>query len=335
MIYSLRHLTYIAFYLFPSVLSTHPVLDIPLSQPNGPKPSFTITEVLNLNGEATLMPMPNAPTILPFDPLLAISTTKLPSKAGEIAQTANVKPLHAGEIANRPNLKAQVLTSEALESLKSTSSPSFLSDAEFKKAVLNSTNTIRKIHSAPALIWNETLATYATNYSTLCRTISSHSSFGENIASSKDNVTSAIESWNLKLPSLKLSLSNLTALEKDLTPKKLAKSLRKAKAFTQLVWKNTTSLGCGRTLCGGRNGVPGWLVVCEFDPKGNIVGKFGANVQAADTSASGNGAGQISGDKTRPNAGAIGEAENSGTVDRVQVWCVFVVVWLVFGAVFS
>jgi Cysteine-rich secretory protein family len=347
MMYPFHHLTYILFYFSTSVLSTHPVLDIPLLQSNALKPSFTITEVLDLNGGATLMPMPNTPTTTPIDPLLTISTTTILSSAGEIAQNPNAKPLHAGEIANRPNLKDQVLNPEALENLKSTCSPSFLNDAEFKKAVLNSTNTIRKIHLAPALTWNETLATYATNYSTLCHTRSSHSSFGENIASSKENVISAIESWNLKLPTLQLTLSNLTALEKDLTPKKLAKSLQKAKAFTQLVWKNTTSLGCGRTLCGGsgggQNGIHGWLVVCEFNPKGNIVGQFGANVQqATDTSSSssssstsGIGAGQIAADRSRPDAGAIGKAENSGTVDRVQVWCVFIVVWLVFGAVFS
>lgn len=95
-------------------------------------------------------------------------------------------------------------------------------------------------------------------------------------------------------------------------------------------------MGCGCTLCDVKNGVEDyWLVVCEFDPKGNVIGKFGENVVVANATILGNGVGRMSTDKTRPNAGAIGEAKNGGTVDRVQVWCVFVVVWLVIAVVFS
>lgn len=137
-------------------------------------------------------------------------------------------------------------------------------------------------------------------------------------------------------------MTNLVALETSLGAKKVAKALRREKAFTQLVWKNSTQIGCGRTLCGGQNGVQGWLVVCEFDPKGNVAGEYGANVQVSSSSGGGGGGaasavGQISAGKTRPNAGAIGEARNGarGTVDRVQVWSVFLVVCLVLGAVFS
>lgn len=42
--------------------------------------------------------------------------------------------------------------------------------------------------------------------------------------------------------------------------------------FTQLVWSNTTSVGCGRVNCNGENGTPGWYVVCEYYPPGNVVG---------------------------------------------------------------
>lgn len=51
--------------------------------------------------------------------------------------------------------------------------------------------------------------------------------------------------------------------------------------FTQLVWKNTTSVGCGRTECNGDGGnkAPGWYVVCEYYPPGNVVGAFTSMVQ--------------------------------------------------------
>lgn len=44
--------------------------------------------------------------------------------------------------------------------------------------------------------------------------------------------------------------------------------------FTQLVWKNTTTVGCGSRLCGER----GWYLVCEYWPRGNVIGEFGDQV---------------------------------------------------------
>lgn len=61
--------------------------------------------------------------------------------------------------------------------------------------------------------------------------------------------------------------------------------------FTQLVWANTTSVGCGRTACEGDDDdddkLRGVYVVCEYWPKGNVIwsgkggkGKlFGESVQ--------------------------------------------------------
>lgn len=44
--------------------------------------------------------------------------------------------------------------------------------------------------------------------------------------------------------------------------------------FTQLVWKNTTTVGCGAADCNDA----GWLLVCEYNPAGNVVGQFASNV---------------------------------------------------------
>ena len=50
--------------------------------------------------------------------------------------------------------------------------------------------------------------------------------------------------------------------------------------FTQLVWKATTSVGCGRAECNGEGGddAPGWFVVCNYYPPGNVIGSFTQNV---------------------------------------------------------
>jgi hypothetical protein len=43
--------------------------------------------------------------------------------------------------------------------------------------------------------------------------------------------------------------------------------------FTQVVWKASRALGCGRATCKGLD-----LWVCQYDPPGNVMGAFGANV---------------------------------------------------------
>jgi len=42
--------------------------------------------------------------------------------------------------------------------------------------------------------------------------------------------------------------------------------------FTQVVWRNTTSVGCGRKACNELNNTPGFYVVCEYWPAGNVEG---------------------------------------------------------------
>jgi hypothetical protein len=165
--------------------------------------------------------------------------------------------------------------------------------------------------------------------------------FGENLASSHANATSSIESWTLSTEELFVDFSNITV---KLEPQIL--SLVRAAKFTQLVWKNSTQLGCGRTNCGGQNGVQGWLVACEFFPRGNVLGGFHANVQGvvnrtgSDVGTAAEDAGVIGaakeGNSKTPDVGAIGKGKSNGggkTLDRVQVWFVFVLIWLVIGAV--
>jgi hypothetical protein len=43
--------------------------------------------------------------------------------------------------------------------------------------------------------------------------------------------------------------------------------------FTQVVWRATTQVGCGRSQC---NGLDVWI--CQYDPPGNVQGQFRENV---------------------------------------------------------
>lgn len=67
--------------------------------------------------------------------------------------------------------------------------------------------------------------------------------------------------------------------EKDYSYSK-AKFTESTGHFTQLVWQNTTSVGCGLVQCNNPagNGVKGAYLVCEYSPRGNVQGQFGYNV---------------------------------------------------------
>lgn len=89
---------------------------------------------------------------------------------------------------------------------------------------------------------------------------------GENLASGYPNASASIIAWGAERDSYNFKKGDFDT---------------KTGHFTQLVWKNTTSVGCGRTECNGKGGddAPGWYVVCEYWPHGNVIGQFQDNVQ--------------------------------------------------------
>jgi len=50
--------------------------------------------------------------------------------------------------------------------------------------------------------------------------------------------------------------------------------------FTQVVWKNTTELGCAAAVCDSIFDEPATYHVCVYAPTGNIIGQAQFNVQA-------------------------------------------------------
>ncbi|KAK8058031.1 CAP domain-containing protein [Apiospora phragmitis] len=181
----------------------------------------------------------------------------------------------------------------------------FTSADLFTSAILNSTNTYRDQHNATHLVWNTTLADFANRY--LGQVVSSRSTpssssssssesdssskldsgkdkrgdggrcefkhsggpYGENLALGCANATSCVEAWGDE------------RREYDFGKGDFGESTGH---FTQLVWKDTTSVGCGARMCGGdgsdSSDARGWYLVCEYWPRGNVIGKFGDEVQA-------------------------------------------------------
>lgn len=92
--------------------------------------------------------------------------------------------------------------------------------------------------------------------------------YGENLASGYNSSILAIEAW--------------AAEEADYSYSD-AEFDEETGHFTQLVWNETTSVGCGAQKCDGENGVEGWLLVCEYYPPGNVKGEFKEEIGKAES----------------------------------------------------
>ncbi|KAK4695860.1 hypothetical protein P7C71_g1964, partial [Lecanoromycetidae sp. Uapishka_2] len=156
------------------------------------------------------------------------------------------------------------MTASTIPASTSPASAQYTSDSDFQAAILNSTNTYRTQHNATALVWNDTLATYAATYATKCDWGHSHGPSGENLAEDYANVTDAVDGWGDEREKYDFGNGGFSEATGH---------------FTQLVWKATTSVGCGRVDCDGKGGsAQGWFVVCEYWPAGNVEGQFAQEV---------------------------------------------------------
>lgn len=146
-------------------------------------------------------------------------------------------------------------------------SPQYTDSLTFRTSLLNSTNFYRWQHNASDLAWNDSLASYASSYAAKCVWAHSHApeGYGENLARGYPDVESAVDAWG-----------NERSLY-TFTPGAVTGFTEATGHFTQLVWKNTQTVGCGAFACDGMNGIGGYMLVCEYWPPGNIEGT-GANV---------------------------------------------------------
>lgn len=149
------------------------------------------------------------------------------------------------------------------------SSNEYTSNSTFKDTILSITNTYRRQHNATSLRWNETLVETSQEWSDKCEFKHSGGPYGENLSSGYSNVTESVIAWGSERKDYNFRTAEFST---------------KTGHFTQLVWKATTTVGCARTQCngnqsGGKGNAPGWYVVCQYYPGGNVIGQFSENVQ--------------------------------------------------------
>ena len=153
----------------------------------------------------------------------------------------------------------------------STSAPSesYTTGPALIESTLNSTNHFRDQHNATPLTWNTSLADAASSWASRCQWRHSRGPTGENLALGYPDMSTAIDAWGNERAQYDFSAPTGFSEETG--------------HFTQLVWKDTTSLGCAAVDCSGKNSLQGYVVVCEYWPPGNVVGQdnayFRANVQ--------------------------------------------------------
>lgn len=164
-----------------------------------------------------------------------------------------------------PLISAQVVSTITVAPAIPSDEPSYSSFQSFTSAILNSTNTYREQHNASSVSWNKTLENFAQDYlddmkSDSCEFEHSGGPYGENLAMGYKNSTAAVEAWGDEREEYDFGDQGFR---------------EKTGHFTQLVWKNTTDVGCARKLCNER----GWYLVCEYWPRGNVQGQYDEQVQ--------------------------------------------------------
>lgn len=127
--------------------------------------------------------------------------------------------------------------------------------------ILEAHNALRAKHCAPAMTWSRDLEKVAQKWADQlakkCEFGHSGSDFGENLAAGTSgalDAESVARMWYDEIAGYDF--------------KKGAFSMETGH-FTQLVWKNSTRLGCGTSTCKGMD-----IWVCNYDPPGNVQGQF-------------------------------------------------------------
>jgi uncharacterized protein YkwD len=131
--------------------------------------------------------------------------------------------------------------------------------ADLKSDMLGVHNNKRARHCVPVLKWSASLAEGAKAWAKNCKFQHSGGDYGENLAmGSPLSAKQSVRMWYNEVSSYNYGKPGFSA---------------RTGHFTQVIWKNSTEVGCGKAQCGGQN-----YFVCRYSPPGNFQGEFEENV---------------------------------------------------------
>jgi uncharacterized protein YkwD len=133
--------------------------------------------------------------------------------------------------------------------------------------ILDAHNRARRLHCAPPLAWSARLAAVAQRWADKlrargCAFEHSRTEYGENLAAGTSGTLSpsdVVAMWVGEARAYNYARGGFSMSTGH---------------FTQVVWRGSTELGCGRSQC---NGMDVW--VCNYSPAGNVEGEFRENVR--------------------------------------------------------
>jgi len=143
----------------------------------------------------------------------------------------------------------------------------YLNDKRVISAFLTAHNDVRAAHGAADLTWSYTLAAKADIWASDC--VWAHTNgvlldtpYGENMVAAPGHL------------SIQAAVDAFTQDEFQYKPSKPTYN-----HWTQVVWKDTTEVGCAVSQCNNIFDDLATYYVCFYNPPGNVVGQALANVQ--------------------------------------------------------
>ncbi|KAJ5097132.1 PR-1-like protein [Penicillium angulare] len=164
-------------------------------------------------------------------------------------------------------------TSSTLAAPAGTDIPTYPWQGSYEDKVLYSHNIHRINHSVPYLVWNQTLADAAYSWGTRCQfrhnTSLLQGGYGQNLAASSPTASISVhisDYWyNNEMEFFAPYYGWPNPGESS------------SGHFSQIVWKNTASVGCATVNC-RYSSLGMWYTVCNYYPPGNWGGRYGENV---------------------------------------------------------
>ncbi|KAG2639755.1 pathogenesis-related protein 1-like [Panicum virgatum] len=129
-------------------------------------------------------------------------------------------------------------------------------------------NAARSNVGAGAVSWDDAVAAYARSYAarrrSYCALVHSGGPYGENIfwgsgGGAGWSASDAVASWVAEKRWYDHGSNSCSAPEG-----------RSCGHYTQVVWRDSTAVGCARVVCDNGGGV---FITCNYNPPGNVVGQ--------------------------------------------------------------